>query len=263
MQSCTIITVTLLREGWCIPMQTTERSRAYPVLSLEEGKRVMGEILAGLGDGAFSREVLGEILGYSNACGGPGARKIAALAQFGFLRRRAGLYSPTPLALEVVEPSSVAARRGALHRALRQPPLFAALLDRYRPQGRVPAHLAGVLWRDFGITRKASRAAAETFCQSARYAGVLDHDGVFLPDLEDVPADQTDQTGQTGQTPDAGSMATTGLGGSEQRFEFALTQGRVARLFLPLELCRRDLEILQKQIDFLEYQVAERASGAT
>lgn len=245
-------------------MKATERSRAYPILSLEDSRRVMGEILAGLGRGSFSREVLGEALGYSNAQGGPGARKIAALVQYGFLRRKAGLYSPTALAREAVEPRSAAASASALLRALRHPPLFAALLDRYRPQGRVPTQLASVLWRDFGITRKASRAAAETFRKSARYAGVLDSAGAFLPDHEDRQSDRMDRTGRTAQpsrTPVAGPPATSGHGTSEQRFELVLTEGKVARLFLPLELCRKDLEIVRKQIDFLEYQVAEEDSA--
>ncbi len=221
----------------------------------------MGEILAGLGTGCFSREVLGEALGYSNARGGPGARKIAALAQYGFLRRKAGLYSPTALAREAVEPGSDAARAGALLRALRQPPLFAALLDRYRPQGRVPAQLADVLWRDFGITRKASRAAAETFRQSARYAAVLDGDGAFLPHREEEQAGRTERVAQGASATLSSSGSAPLSSGSEQRFEFALTEGKVARLFLPLELCRRDLEIVYKQIDFLEYQVREEESA--
>ncbi len=233
---------------------TTERSRAYPILGLEDGRRLIGEILANLGDGSFSREVLGEALGYSNARGGPGARKIAALVQYGFLRRKAGLYSPTALAREAVEPGSGATRRAALCRALREPQLFGALLDRYVPQGRVPSRLANVLWRDYGITQKASPAAAETFFGSARYAGVLDRDGVFLTDSTPAAAkpDQLDQ-------PDEEPVSTESRRPSpaEQRFEFVLTRGRVARLFLPLSLVPKDLEIIRRQIDFLEYQVTE------
>jgi hypothetical protein len=228
-----------------------KRSRAYPVLSLEQARRLMQEILAGLGEGAFSREVLGEALGYSNAHGGPGARKIAALVQYGLLRRKAGLYSPTVLARRVVSASPEA----TLPRALRQPQLFAALLDRYTPQGRVPSQLDGVLWRDYGITRKASRGAAETFCQSARFAGVMDRDGVLLPAASEIEAgDRASHPAVDrawGGQPKAGGPAT------EQRFELALTGGRVARLFLPLDLCRRDLDIVRRQLEFLEYQVIE------
>ena len=219
----------------------------------------MGEILAQLGDGSFSREVLGEILGYSNARGGPGARKIAALAQYGFLSRRAGLYSPTALARETLEGSSEAIRQVALQRALRQPPLFAALLDRYRPQGRVPTQLANVLWRDYGITRKASRVAAENFCTSAREAGLLDRDGAFTPDLEDLhqAADSSSQPPDSRPQPNTDQDDRRFEQRFEQRFEFALTHGRVAKLLLPLKLSRRDLEIVQKQIDFLHYQIRE------
>ena len=254
-------------------MQVIERSRAYPVLSLEEGRRLIGEVLVGLGEGSFSREVLGEILGYSNARGGPGARKIAALAQYGFLRRRSGLYSPTALARDAMKSSSETVRRSALLQALRQPPLFAALLDRYQPQGRVPSQLAGVLWREYGITRKASHVAAETFCKSAHYAGVLSLDGVFLPTVTELPqvSAQTDERQKhpaslKEETPDGRPTADRADGpsdsgfASEQRFEFALTDGKVARLALPLQLCRKDLEIVQRQIDFLEYQVIEEES---
>ncbi len=244
-----------------MPMPSTERSRAYPILPLEDGRRLIGEILTGLGDGAFSREVLGEALGYSNARGGPGARKIAALAQFGFLRRKAGLYSPTALAREAVKASSDLAQRAALCQALHKPPLFGALLDRYLPQGRVPSQLAGVLWREYGITRKASQVAAETFYKSARFAGVLDREGAFLPDAPNPPISQPTDAREAVQTlldePAGPASERAGDSPSEQRFEFVLTRGRVAKLFLPLRLCRRDLGIIRRQIDFLEYQVTE------
>ncbi len=216
----------------------------------------MGEILATLGDGAFGREVLAEVLGYSNAHGGPGARKIAALAQYGLLRRRAGLYSPTTLARRIVESGDAPSRASALRRALRQPPLFRDLLERYAPQGRVPAQLASVLWRDHGITRKASRGAAETFWKSARYAGVLDRDGALLPGGDSAGPTRPGRRPKEGPR-DAGQLAVRSASESEQRFEFALTKGRVARLSLPLSLCRRDLDIVRRQIDFLEYQVSE------
>ena len=199
-----------------MPRLTTERSRAYPVLSLEAGEQAMSEILDRLGAGSYSREVLAEVLGHSNAHGGPGARKIAALAQYGLLWRRAGLYSPTPLA-ELLASGTAASdeRRAALRRALRRPPLFRALLERYGPQGRVPRQLASVLWRDHGITRKASRLAAETFRTSARYAGVLDSDGNLLT-----------------------AVATQAAGGRSR-------------------IGRKDLEIVKKQVELLEYQVAQ------
>ncbi|MCP3962099.1 MAG: hypothetical protein GY719_30010 [bacterium] len=244
----------------------TERSRAYPVLSLEDGGTAVGEILDRLGDGSYSREVLAEVLGHSNARGGPGARKIAALTQYGFLNRKAGLYSPTSLAASVVWPADESQRQGALLRALRHPPLFEALLDRYEPQGRLPEHLDGILWRDHGITRKASTVAAEMFRRSARYAGVLDEQGALRP-ARAAGASRRDglHSGPTvagrallGAAPVRPDSGAGRAGRAEQRFEFALTGGRVAKLCLPLELCRRDLDIVRKQIEFLEYQVEEK-----
>lgn len=231
-----------------------KRSRAYPALCLEEARRLAREILARLGEGAFSREVLGETLGYSNAHGGPGARKIAALAQYGLLRRKAGLYSPTALARNIVTSNCESALRQAVHR----PPLFAALLERYAPQGRVPAQLDGVLWRDYGITRKASRQAAETFLRSARYAGLMAQNGELVPVASEVEAG--DRLGSPASDRAEAESAATGPA-SEQRFELALTGGRVARIFLPLSLCRRDLDIVRRQLEVLEYQVSKEVKA--
>ena len=226
--------------------QTSERSRAYPALSLEDSGRLIGEILERLGTGTFSREVLAEILGYSNAHGGPGARKIAALTQYGFLKRRAGLYSPTALAESLRRSPDAPERLAVLRQALRRPPLFKALLERYAPQGRVPSQLASILWREYGITRKASHLAADIFGRSARYTGVLDEDGVFLHrrGLE-----------QPGVSRPAG-IAREPSAITEQKFEFALTEGKLAKLSLPLRLHKKDLEIVRRQIEFLDYQVA-------
>ena len=140
-----------------------------------------------------------------------------------------------------------------MRRALRRPPLYRALLDRYQPQGRLPSQLASVLWRQHGITRKASHAAAETFLDSARQAGVLDRDGAFLGDL-DLDADmKSPRNGSLGEPLESAGNHLA----AEQRFEFTLSSGGVARLWLPLKLCRDDLEIVRKQIDFLEYQIGK------
>ncbi len=219
-----------------------DRSRAYPVFSLEEASRAAREILHHLGRGAFARQELVRLLGHANAEGGIGARKVAALSQYGYLSRRAGRYSPTALAEQVARPEDESERRAGLQRALEQPPLFKALLERYVPQGHVPAQLAGTLCRDFGITRRASTQAAEVFLCSARYAGVLGPDGA----LAAVPAAGGSQRSVRGSA--AGRT-------EEQRFELALTGGKIARLYLPFSLTERDLEIIKKQLEILELQV--------
>ena len=241
----------------------TGRSRAYPVLSLEDGRVAMGEILGRLGKGAFSREVLAEVLGHSNARGGPGARKIAALTQYGLLDRKAGLYSPTSLAASIVRPGVEARTQGALVRALRRPPLFGALLDRYEPQGHLPEHLEGILWREHGITRKASASAAETFRRSARYAGVLDErGGLRIPRAFEEPHRNGSLVAAGAASNPLGAGHPTHPSDStseaEQRFEFVLTAGKVAKLSLPRDLCQRDLDIVKKQIEFLEFQIEEK-----
>ena len=234
----------------------TERSRAYPLLALEESRLAIGEILRGLGSGCFGREVLGEALGHSNAYGGPGARKIAALTQFGFLSRRAGLYSPTALAERALASPATPEGQAALRQALRRPPLFRALLDRYEVQGRIPAQLAPILWREHGITRKASELAAENFKKSARYAGKVDSRGIFCPEAA-APIERRRGSGMDLPLP-IGSAP--GSGPSEQRFVFALTEGKIASLSLPVTLCEADLEIVNQQIRLIEQRVVREVN---
>lgn len=221
------------------------RSKAYPVIDLEEACRLVEYINAKLGAGIFSRELLAEALGYSNVAGGPGARKIAALTQFGLLRRQAGLYEATGLAKELGR-NPAHKRVVALQRALHRPPLFRTLLDRYLQQGRVPLQLASILVRDHGITPRASELAARVFVHSSQYAGVLTRDGVLrLQEPAGPPASRSPEAISTGDT----------SAGHEQRFEFVLSDGKVARLWLPLRLTRKDLDIVRRQVELLEYQV--------
>ncbi len=230
-----------------------ERSRAYPAICLEEADGIIGQIVSRLGPDAISRELLAEILGYSNVYGGPGARKISALTQYGLLKRRTGLYDATPLASRLLRAQDADERQQALQLALNHPTLFKALLDRYEPQGRVPVQLARILALDHGITQKASSAAAEIFMRSARYAGVIASDGTLrIPDEDQPKPDQ--------RPPEGAPVVDAAVAGAEQRFEFLLSGSKIARLWLPMQLTKKDLDIVRRQIDFLEYQVVESES---
>jgi len=223
-----------------------ERSRAYPFLHLEASQLATQEILSRLGPGAYNREVIGGVLGHANAFGGPGARKIASLTQFGFLRRAAGLYSPTPLAQGIIGAGESARRDGTLETALRQPPLFRSLLEVYEPQGCIPRHLESILWRHHGITRRASRLASENFSKSAVYAGVLDRDGAFVQKAAGDRAvlDEGSENGTQGEL----------RGDRPQTLTFALTGGKIAKMTFPGALNSADMAIIRQQIDLIEKQ---------
>ena len=156
-----------------------ERSTAYPVLDLATAYRVLRQDLSSLGAVELDRAEMAKRLGYQGASGGLAARKICALAQYGLLDRRAGLYglSPLGLRLQVLDIGDTEFP-SAIRTALEQPPLFKDILDRYRSAGSVPRDLAEELV-DFGITQQASTHAAKVFESSALFAGVLDTDRSF------------------------------------------------------------------------------------
>jgi len=64
--------------------------------------------------------------------------------------------------------------------ALQRPPIFNGLLERARKEGRLPGDLRRVLEEDFGVTPKASLAAATVFKDSGLVAGVLEPDGTLI-----------------------------------------------------------------------------------
>ncbi len=242
--------------------ETRERSKAYPAMSLEDSVRAMNMILTQLGrQGPFDRDEIAGVLGYKSGNGGIGARKVGALTQFALLERGKGkgLYSPTPLSHQIVLSGSTREKNSALRDALEKPPLFKALLERYRQEGGIPTKIAYVLSRDYEITTKASERAAAVFQSSCRFAGVLDSSGKFMdekaPDLNEGGTDSKTAT----QAPQERRSALESHPGSEQRFEFALTGGKLARLVVPVTLEKRDLELIKKQfhlqIEFLEFQV--------
>ncbi|MCB1058171.1 MAG: hypothetical protein KDD11_21950 [Acidobacteria bacterium] len=251
-------------------MAKKARSRAYPAITLRAAAEAVEHLRSELGTGAWDRQPLAEALGYRNAAGGPGARKIAALTQFGLLRRRHGRYSFTELGETLALYRDGRELDTALEEALRQPPLFAALWQRYEPEGRLPGRLEHALVRDHGITPRASARAAEVFLLSAQYAGVVDLDGRFLgktsdghrPGGPERPGAEAAVLGTLpkaeGPGPESGSSG-AGLAGragaGEQRFEIALGGGRRAVLVLPAVPTARDLALLKKQLELLELQV--------
>jgi hypothetical protein len=154
------------------------RSRAYPVCDLSAATEGIKHVVDAVGSGVHDRDSIAQALGYSSGTG-LAARKVSALVQFGFLARSGASYETTELASQLLFPTSEEESAQALRTALQQPTLFRELLDKFTPQGRVPAQLANILVRDHGITREASDDAATVFMRSLQYAGIVDGEGRF------------------------------------------------------------------------------------
>lgn len=219
-----------------------ERSRSYPVLDLGLAYEILVVRLARLGSSRLDREALAEILGYSSAGGGIAARKISALVQYGMLDYRDDLYELSPRAhrLQSFEAGSEEFLT-AVRVALEKPALFKSILARYRPLGRIPEDLARVLTEHYGITARASEDAEAVFIRSAQFAGVLDAEGHFREapksparPVREFVAPSPPQATEIPRLP----------------FPLPIKGGRAAGLQFPPEMTGRDLEILEKRLQF-------------
>lgn len=247
--------------------EKTSRSRAHPAITLREAVEGLETVVTVLGPGPRDRDALARALGYTSGSTGIAARKIAAMAHFGLLDRRAGLYEPSRLAHRILHPTDDADRRAALREAFLRPPVFQEVADKYEPEGQVPQVLAYALATDHGITDSAKDHAADVFMSSAQYAGVLTADGVFLrPRLWSaesgggrVVAIAQGRSGAGSDRADRGSAAGSPEA-ERQIFRLHLSEG-MAELSLPRRLSRNDLEVLRRQFEVLEAQVADQPAA--
>lgn len=155
-----------------------ERSVRYPGVTLAEAiefcKRLEGKGLDGL-----SAEAIAAGLGYGSIKTNTFSARLSAARQFGLLELGTEGYVLSRRGRGLVHPIGEAV--GPLYReAMAAPPLYAELLarmlDRKLPD---PAALANVLYHQFDITATAKEAAAQAFIESARFAGMLDDQGVL------------------------------------------------------------------------------------
>src|SRR5262249_29168984 len=116
-----------------------ERSRAYPLVDLQVANELLRTKLTALGEASVDRDDLAKTLGYSSAQGGVAARKIGALVQYGLLTRQSKLYRMSRLGRQLLSLKAGSPDfKSALQVALEGPMLFRQLLERYRPEGRLP-----------------------------------------------------------------------------------------------------------------------------
>lgn len=241
-----------LQEGPFVeePLSEPSRSRAYPAIDLQEALEVLQKLVSGLGWGEHDREAIAQALDYSSGSSGAAIRKIAALAHYGALRRRQGLYSPTDLARTLLDPKGAPDLRAALREAFLNPALFREIAETYLPAGRVPRLLAHSL-HTHRIASNARDEVARVFMASAQFAGILAADGVFEPSyLESIGRGPAVQPRSEGEKPAESAPVE-----EEQIFKLYLTDGKSGEIRLPHRLNDQDIRILKKQIEVLEIQV--------
>jgi hypothetical protein len=159
-----------------------ERSARYPGASLEESLGLCAA-LDRLGLDRLSAEAIAEGLGYSSIKTNTFSARLSAARQFGLLTLAGEQYALTALGRSLLHPSDPAEVPQLRREALRKPPLYADLAQRFEGK-KVPeaSLLANILYHHHQITARAKQGAAAVFLESSRYAGALGADEVFRAD---------------------------------------------------------------------------------
>lgn len=204
-----------------------ERSRAYPVMSLEEGLSRIESINTNLGiNGQFNRESLAIGMGYTSL-NGASARRVAALVHYGFLTRDKDQYSLSPLAKQYLLPTNDNDKDAAVRTAALSPTLFAEIYDAFKGQV-IPKQFANRLIQEFGIQQKVAADVERIFRSTVSTAGILQGNGILSTDSTIVPSDKSDvpRGSSANQTPD-GVQRQQQLGTPDDYLTFRLPSGLI------------------------------------
>jgi hypothetical protein len=153
-----------------IKKNKVNRSSAYPVMSLKEAITSIQMIKDKLGKDKYSRQNMVNALGYAKD-GGEGARKVAALAHYGLVKRGGNVYSYEEIADQILSPKSDDEKKHALLKVIKNPKLFNGLIKRYNGQA-LPNMLDNILTREFNINENITKKVAKIFIESVEFAGI-------------------------------------------------------------------------------------------
>lgn len=158
-----------------------ERSTRYPGVSLAESLKLC-ESIDRLGLDGLAASEIASALGYKNIKTNTFSARLSAARQFGLVNLTGKGYALTSSAREILHPVNPQDLPRLHRQALLKPPLYAELAERLEGR-RVPdAEILGnVLYHNHQIIASAKRTAADAFLESARFAGALGTDQVFLP----------------------------------------------------------------------------------
>ncbi|WP_152052962.1 hypothetical protein [Tautonia marina] len=159
-----------------------ERSARYPGAPLSEAIE-LARFVDDQGLDGTSAEAIAASLGFESIKTRTFSTRLSAARQFGLLTLEGSGYRLSPLSRAILHPVDPADLPRLYREALKTPPLYADLLvrlaDRRMPD---PERLANLLYHSYQITASAKLAAAESFVESARFAGALGDDGILRPD---------------------------------------------------------------------------------
>jgi hypothetical protein len=156
-----------------------ERSTRYPGVALQECVAFC-EHMDSRGLDGLSAPEIATAMGYKNIKTNTFSAPLSAARQFGLLALSGDGYSLTPLARSILHPVDPAELPKLRRKALLESPLYTDLATRLGGK-RVPdvTILGNILYHHHQIIAKAKDVAAESFVDSARFAGALGDDQIL------------------------------------------------------------------------------------
>lgn len=179
-----------------------ERSRAYPVMALEDALNRIASINENLGlNGQFNRESIAVGMGYSSL-NGASARAVAALVHFGLLDREKDQYALSQVAKKYLLPVNDTDKEDAMHDAALSPSLFSEIYGAFKGQV-IPRQFANRLIQEFGIQQKAAADVERIFRNTMQTAGFLKSNGILTAETAEKPATVSPASVNEAETLDA------------------------------------------------------------
>ena len=254
--------------------KSVERSAAYPGFSIEDALRYVAEIYKHFRTAFTKRDDITALVENSHP------RNIAACVYYLFLNREKDTYQASDLYKTTANPLSDTEKRKCLLEAFAAPKLNSELIEKFDGD-TVPPELVIHLHRFHKITEDAAPLAAEVFIKNAKFCGVLGEDNILrykqtfdrLYGIATPPA-QPDvqiatQSQQTAANPPAVDNASNTNANvlpkqnplmleeivNKEEVKIRLTGNKIAYLIYPNNLTKKDVMILQKQIEQLDLMV--------
>jgi len=220
-----------------------EKSRKYPYYDLKECiefaeliSKIGGKLEAPISAIVSSMGIKSENnkrLNYS----------MSSSEQFGLISKSNKALKIIELAKKIIFYEDEFQKKEAIMEAFKSPPLYKELIKRYEGL-EVPETLPNVLYK-LGIAQSKIKRATITFKRSARFVGALDENNILMT--------KTSETQEPGEVPESVSeqISIPPVSSGYHNLSLSLSNGQSAKLIIPKNISKEDVEKLKKMLDVL------------
>ena len=240
------------------------RSRNFPAMSLGKAVDWLSEIRDALGFKPFSKTMLAQAFNLSSTSGSFFA-KVGAMNAYGLLEGSSEQLRISDVGKRILAPQSDEDRRNAIQKAFQTPDLFADLLRDFGGSP-LPQQLANRLLHQYSITAASKDVAAQSFIESARFAGLLEDSGVlrqpYSPGDDYPTAAPQPSTSATLEIDKRIASVPQGFPTflpNYQTFSFLTLTGKTMFIAVPEDLVLEDVQDLLDQVELIRRRTARRS----